>query len=237
MAMDTAESSASSDPTLRAEVDVTKRRARLAMAGVAFAGAMNVLRPVAPALMARAGFVNRLLLAQVVPAVVAAVLFCRWLYRAYEDNRRLGGLPVRFTPGGAVASFFLPFINFYRPYQVMRDLHAASDPRMLPNPPLYRVAEEGAHYRSSARELIAPPDWNKWFPVAAWWAFYMYVPWVLAAVRWNAGFADPSGVMFAPVSAVSTVLAIHVIRSIQARQCERLRRLEIVQDEGGGVSA
>src|SRR6202034_462977 len=104
--------------------------------------------------------------------VLGAVLYCRWLYGAYDLNPRLGGSPLRFTPSYAVASFFIPILVLWQPFQALRDLYVASDPRPLPDPPRYKLNDD-VLYRSSGRELIAPPNWNKPFPVRAWWAFYM----------------------------------------------------------------
>jgi hypothetical protein len=171
--------------------------------------------------------------------IVGAVLFCRWLYRAYEDNQRLGGLPLKLSPAYAVGSFFIPVVNLWQPYQALRDLYVASDPRPLPDPPRF-LATTDVLYRSSGRELIAPPNWNKPFPVRAWWACYMVLPWALTAVTaveafWgisaspSAGlsrFSSVTGVLSMTLQLGSVVLVVLVIRSIQARQEERLRRLE-----------
>jgi hypothetical protein len=177
-------------------------------------------------------------------SLAAAVLYCHWLYRAYEDNRRLRGRPLRFSPSHAVASFLIPVVNLWRPFQALRDLFVASDPRTLPDPPRYEPSRE-ALYRSNAREFAAPPAWNKRFPVRAWWACYMILPWALKAAfllvgaampmlggssAWLAGLLSLSGPLSDSItsltSAASTVLALEVIVAIKARQGERLRRLE-----------
>jgi hypothetical protein len=98
-------------------------------------------------------------------------------------------------------------------------------------------------YRSSGRELVAPPKWSKAFPLRAWWACYMVLPTaltilttlgtVLVATTSLVRFLTYSFLMGTfPVAlhAASAVLAILVIRAIQARQEERLRRLEGSQD-------
>lgn len=72
--------------------------------------------------------------AWIVCFVTTTVLFCRWLYRSYQNMIVLqprapwgiGGLP--FTPGGAVASFFIPVLNLWRPYQAVRELWDRSVP-------------------------------------------------------------------------------------------------------------
>jgi len=60
-------------------------------------------------------------------SLVAAVLFLLWFYRACADGRALG-LPARREPGMAVASFFIPVVNLWWPYQSTCDLLPAGHP-------------------------------------------------------------------------------------------------------------
>jgi hypothetical protein len=166
--------------------------------------------------------------------VVAAILYCRWLHSAYADAVLLGRPASRFTPQQAVASFFVPFLGFYRPYQVIVDLHEASDPRA---PGEARAPGGGA-----------VETWEKAFPVRSWWALWLLAP-LLTSVLDNASvltqlgsldvLTDPSallsqesggdGVWRAAAALIHVslaLLAIGVVRSIVARQGERLRRLQ-----------
>ncbi len=52
--------------------------------------------------------------------IVAGVLLLMWLHRAYTNLLALGHTP-RFTPGWAVGYWFIPIVNLWRPYQVMKD--------------------------------------------------------------------------------------------------------------------
>jgi hypothetical protein len=232
--------------TLRASIDLTNRRARHAMWAIALYASLKVPDLVAPWCLSNlesAYWMAGRTLVGLVGWTAAAILFCRWLYRAYEDNRGLNGRTLEFSPTHAVASFFIPVLCFWQPYQAIRDLFVASDPETLPDAPRYEPSRE-VLYRSSARALLAPPDWNKRFPVRAWWACYMVLPLVFQAVMlvmtlegawfrsWEWGVAHPSLLVPASsalsflASAASAALAIQVIRAIQARQGERLRRLE-----------
>jgi Domain of unknown function (DUF4328) len=161
--------------------------------------------------------------------VAAVVLFCRWLHGAYEDNRRLQGAPLKVGSGAAVASFFIPFISFYRPYQVLRNIYASSDPGTLPDPPQYEPTGTEVLYRSNPRVESAPRDWKTWFPVRLWWASYlvaMGAPFFELLLAIAARPTHPIGFFSDPVVSVSAVLAIMVIRGVQVRQGERLRRIE-----------
>jgi hypothetical protein len=167
--------------------------------------------------------------------VAAAILYCRWLYRAYDDVAVLDGPPLRFTSRAAVVSFFLPFVGFYRPYQVLVDLHEASDPTSVAAPAAGGAGASG---------------WEKAFPARSWWAAWLLAP-VVTTLLDNASvltqltkldaLSDPSvllasaeegggGLMraiAASIHVLSSTLAILVVRSVRARQRERLRRLEL----------
>jgi Domain of unknown function (DUF4328) len=64
--------------------------------------------------------------------VVTAVVFLVWLHRASENLRAFRSESLDFTPGQAVRSFFIPFVNLIRPFQVMREVWQASDPDIPP---------------------------------------------------------------------------------------------------------
>src|SRR5580658_5431572 len=92
----------------RASVDETSRHASRAMFAMASVGALEALGCVFNDLD-----VPGLLCQLVIYAawVIAAILYCRWLFRAYGDVLLLEGSPLRFKPREAVVSFFLPFVS------------------------------------------------------------------------------------------------------------------------------
>src|SRR5262245_19507284 len=49
--------------------------------------------------------------------VVAAILFLVWLHGAYRVLVAAGRPSAQFTPGWAVGYWFIPFLNFVRPFQ------------------------------------------------------------------------------------------------------------------------
>jgi Domain of unknown function (DUF4328) len=56
----------------------------------------------------------------------AGIAILMWIYRANWNARQLGASDMRFTPGWAVAWFFIPFLNLWKPYQAMREIWMAS---------------------------------------------------------------------------------------------------------------
>jgi hypothetical protein len=64
-----------------------------------------------------------------------SIAFLMWIHRAHRNLPSLGARDLRFTPGWAVGWFFIPIMNLFRPYQVMREVWAESDPAALtPDP-------------------------------------------------------------------------------------------------------
>ena len=55
--------------------------------------------------------------------------FCVWIYRAHGNLTALGATNLRFSPAWAVGWYFVPIMNLFRPYQVMKELWEESDPR------------------------------------------------------------------------------------------------------------
>jgi hypothetical protein len=88
-----------------------------------------------PALVASDGLV--LLWSRIAIVVTAAtgLAFPMWLYRANQNLRAFRAEALDFTPGQAVGSFFIPLINFVRPYAVLSEVWRASDPNLPPSSP------------------------------------------------------------------------------------------------------
>jgi len=65
-------------------------------------------------------------------SVAALIAFLTWIHRAYRNLPSIGATCLRFSPGWAVAYFFIPILSFFRPYQVVREIWSGSDPAELP---------------------------------------------------------------------------------------------------------
>jgi Domain of unknown function (DUF4328) len=71
---------------------------------------------------ARVDFLNK---TQLVLLVVTAACFITWLYLEYRRVQRANE-PTRFEAGWAIGAWFVPFLNWFRPYQVMADVWNAT---------------------------------------------------------------------------------------------------------------
>jgi hypothetical protein len=63
----------------------------------------------------------------VLAAIAAITVKCIWQFRAATAARALQ-LPARHSPGWGVAFRFIPIVNFWMPYQAVRDCLAPDDP-------------------------------------------------------------------------------------------------------------
>ena len=68
---------------------------------------------------------------QLACTLLTAVLFLTWLYQARVNVRALGARKLRWRREWTVLSFLIPVLNVVRPYQVIREVWQASDPRSL----------------------------------------------------------------------------------------------------------
>jgi hypothetical protein len=64
-------------------------------------------------------------IAFLVAFVVSAITFICWFYRAYW-NLKARGIIVDHPTLGAISYWFIPFLNLFRPYQIMKELAESS---------------------------------------------------------------------------------------------------------------
>ena len=69
------------------------------------------------------------LVATSVVYLLTVVAFATWKVEAYRLAPALGGEPTERTPGWAAGGYFIPIGNLWIPYQIMKEIWDASDPR------------------------------------------------------------------------------------------------------------
>ena len=186
------------------------------------------------------GLVNSGLVADYVVLAVTAVLFLRWVHLLVTLTRAFGDGYLSWRPSSAVWGFFLPIVSLFRPYQVLRDVHAALDPRNV-LPPTARIDRDAAgDYRSVA--LITPPE-PKPLPkgfIGVWWGVYVMTNILSRIVNANEQAATTvdgvsavyrGDILVDVVDLVAAVLAIRVVSSVTARLAERFRRIRYTTPE------
>jgi Flp pilus assembly protein TadD len=137
----------------------------------------------------------------------SGIAFCAWIHRAHHNLGALGARHLRFSPGEAVACFFVPVLNLFRPVQVAGEIWKASDPDV----------PGGTDWRQAPGSALVP----------LWWIAYL----VSALMNSVAGTAldDANSLsMYASdysvfslshfVNAGAALLAIALVQKIEGRQ-------------------
>lgn len=148
--------------------------------------------------------------------LATALAFCFWIHRAYHNLGALAARGLHFSAGWAVGWFFVPFWNLVRPYQVMKEIWQASDPRTDP-------ADETAWMRAPLPALVP-----------LWWASFLTMNLSATIAARLMGDAETHGA-FVTADSVSIAadilalaagaIAIALVTGLSARQSARGARL------------
>lgn len=152
----------------------------------------------------------------VVAYLFSGIIFLVWLFRIYKNLESLRTDPIEFSPGWAVGWWFIPLLNFVKPFQVVRDAWLESDPKVNLEADLFsRIKGGGPNF------------------LTVWWAFWIFglllsnvSPRLIDAA--NTDSFALSGYFYSLQGIVWTaggILAINVIRDISNRQDERSRNV------------
>jgi hypothetical protein len=148
----------------------------------------------------------------------ATIFFLIWLHQASWNLRSLQATGIIFSPWSAVLSFFIPFLNLFRPYSAMQEIWRASDPRVTHASRSWQQAPGGG-------------------VVIAWWLALLGALVTALAGNWmchDAGFGIDHtdrlrGAWFWCASNFAMIIAggtlIAVVRGIQLRQRARHERI------------
>ncbi|MCH7645038.1 MAG: DUF4328 domain-containing protein [Myxococcales bacterium] len=155
---------------------------------------------------------NSLLASRLVLYGAIAVTFIIWLHRCRINVRAFGCRRFRYSRIWTIIGFFIPIINFLRPYQVVSEVWRASDPRAVETPVAW----------------ISMPV-SKFVP--AWWVTLIasaLLEMLVAALVTHSGVtvgdlftARSIGVLVGITSASSAVLAYLVVSGIEESQEEK----------------
>jgi hypothetical protein len=149
--------------------------------------------------------------------ILSMVTFLLWYSRAYRNIVALGVPNPRYGPRWAIAYWFIPIVNLFRPKQVMNDIWRGSDPE------LDRGAQGWEHGRVAPLLLI-------------WWVAWLLTNFVARFATSNLGDQQATAqelrdaaqayVVSDVFDIVSALLAIAVVVAVTKRQQERIRRIE-----------
>ena len=149
------------------------------------------------------------------------VAFLVWLHRASKNIPAFGNPKsgVEYSPGWAVGSFFIPFVNLVVPYKAVREVWVKSDPSV-------RTGDDFMFAQPSSAPLVL-----------GWWILWLASN-VLSNIFWQIqsdevlpgaeGFMAGVKLLSDLVNIIAAVLAIMVVRGIDRRQAERARHVTYV---------
>jgi hypothetical protein len=158
---------------------------------------------------------------QVLGSLGTAIAFCLWMYRAHANLKLLRVLGLEYTSGWAVAYFFIPIVNLFRPYYVMQEIYKGSDPAITGDP---------HGWKSSPGSTLLGFWWGYWIisNIAGQVAFRMAIGGDATPEKLMAGTGATAASEVASILAALCV--IPVILAIRQRQQARLEAL------GGGLA-
>lgn len=138
--------------------------------------------------------------------------FMLWTYWAYRNLRAIGAKRVEYSPGWAVGSWFVPFLNLYRPLEVISELWRGS-----------QIAVDAVVAKNVRRRYALPRM------LLTWWLLFLGGN----VMSWLSFFAMGNrlsgGVLFQELQSVlhlaAAALAIRIILTIQRGQDERAQEI------------
>lgn len=89
----------------------------------------------------------------IILVLATIITFIMWLHRAYKNLHQLKINTLQFTPGWAIGGWFVPFLNFVRPFQIVSEVWNETQAYVLPE---------------EQKRTIAPKTL-----VGLWWGFWI----------------------------------------------------------------
>jgi hypothetical protein len=150
--------------------------------------------------------------------LTTVVFFLMWLYRAYDNLRAFH--PWRrldYSPGWAVGSFFIPFVNLVVPYRAVKEVWQKSGP--------------------PDEALLSEPGPPAWFPI--WWLFWLLSSFagnISMRASFNENVSESTATIISIVASalyiVAAVLAYLVVDAIDKRQEETSGKVKLGKFSG-----
>jgi hypothetical protein len=139
---------------------------------------------------------------------IAAIPWLLWQHRAHRNLKALGVTSPRYTPGWAVGGWFIPVASVFMPYLTMRELRHGSDPGMI---------------ERDIRNAKGTPLLRSWWALWLGSIIPLFVAGVMGAYGDITGLIAQAawGVVYALLLSAAAILAIMLVRQIQANQQQR----------------
>ena len=89
--------------------------------------------------------------------LVCGVIFLKWIYRANANCKGFGADDMKFTPGWSIGWYFIPIMNFFKPFKAMEEIWLVSHK----GPDKWQIIEDAAKEHSEKKILNL------------WWALWI----------------------------------------------------------------
>jgi hypothetical protein len=150
--------------------------------------------------------------------VTTVVFFLMWFHRAYKNLRAFNSASrLDHSPGWAVGSFFVPFVNLIVPYRAAKEIWQKSWP-----------AEEA---------LLSAPNPPASFPI--WWTFWLLTSFagnLSLRLSFNENVAESTAtivsIVASALSIIAAAFAYLVVDAIDKRQEETSRKVNLERPSG-----
>jgi hypothetical protein len=153
--------------------------------------------------------------------IATGVFFLFWFHRVYRNLPALGG-DRRYGTGWAIGSWFVPFLNVWRPKQIVNDIWRESGPRTTDE---YGTKDE----RNNVPNLFL-----------LWWLAWLLMGtlyWIATRTSWSAVTIDEllaANALFLAAdisSIVAAALAVVFVQRATSREQESARLLDLIPDD------
>lgn len=127
--------------------------------------------------------------------LATVVAFCIWTYQAARNAKGLSSIPQKMSPGWTVGWYFVPFANFWKPFQGMREIWWRSAwPQTKYAPPILNIwwilwialslidKVVGRLFRAEDLELLATANAAMMVVQLAWLAPTIILVWIVDRV-------------------------------------------------------
>lgn len=135
---------------------------------------------------------------------VTVITFGWWIYRAGVNSRGFGARGMRVSPAGAIGWYFVPIMNFFRPYQAMKEI--------------WQVSGNPADWRNEKGSPILFGWWTLCVVVNVHGFIGARVPFDFVDYLNFLQYSIPGAILAMGTHAAITVMAILLVRAIARRQ-------------------
>jgi hypothetical protein len=208
------------------DVAVERSRARLAIGALGATALVHVLL-IGVAMTSSLEALGALTSVELLLLIATAIVYLRWLARAVSLASTMSATRLKWTGSAAVWAFFMPIVGLWRPFQVVRDVHDALAPDAVPEPAPRPVLDGSGGYRHVPMKAAPPPLPVPHASIGLWWALFVGA----RVLNYGDVHVGEARVLGDVVSIASAMLGLFVVRAIDGRIHERLRRVRHASDE------